>query len=372
MLPYIFCYFITIFAAYCSSRKVIRIGKIKLNYIFVLITLIVPCYFAAVRAPGVGRDMEVYSEKMFEIARSSTNLDFYIEKMAVEPLFYLLTLACAKLGNVYVYYFSIQLLTILPILALLYQEEYKENMWIGIALYMFWLYPFSLNIMRQSIAIAFVIYGYRYIKNRQLFKYLVCCLVGMGFHSTAIVGLLMYMINVLVSIEHSGHENWLRKILTKHRKINIAVIGILSIACVAFCNEIVGYLSTFNVRYEAQLRFASAFGLDYIHIFLISVFVTILLLIYQRKAKTTEFFYLIYIIIIGAVLYQIKSSYSQMYRIAMYFIGYIFIAFPYALKFAHKREKQLFIVVIMALSLFNFWYYIIESGWHSVYPFLTR
>jgi len=46
--------------------------------------------------------------------------------------------------------------------------------------------------LRQGIAMAILLVGFRYIKQRQLWKYLVCVLLATGFHYSALLGLLFY------------------------------------------------------------------------------------------------------------------------------------------------------------------------------------
>jgi hypothetical protein len=371
MIPYIICFTISVGASYFATVKKCRIGRIKLNSVFFLLSVFLPCFLASVRGPEIGKDVSVYGDKLFMLAKQYNDFFAFYEKSQVEILFSLIAFISSKLFNIQIYYFLIQLFTILPIVFLLKRNEYKKYMWLGISLYLLWMYPFTLNIMRQSIAISIVLYGYTFIKERNLKKYIICCMIAMGFHRTAILGFLIYLINVLISTDPKSDKGFIRKILRKYKQINVLVISLMSLLSVFLCSQIVTYLSTFNQRYEAQLLFSSSFGVEYINILFISVFLFILFYLYQRT-NNTELFFMTFIIAIGAVIYQIKASYSQMYRLSMYYVNYFIIAFPYGLTLFRTKKNYIFSLIVILISIASFWYYIIHSGWHSVYPFMFR
>lgn len=52
----------------------------------------------------------------------------------------------------------------------------------------------SLSILRQMTAVSVVLYGYRYIKEKKILKYLLCCYIASLYHSTAIISIFLYFI----------------------------------------------------------------------------------------------------------------------------------------------------------------------------------
>lgn len=143
------------------GEKKIRI----INYLCAILAIFIPCFFAGVRDSTIGFDMQIYGDAQFEYAGRFTSYFKYITMYVnLERLYQLVVYLCAHFANRYIYYFTLQFLTILPFYLLL-QEECKKETWIGMFIYFMWMYPFSLNIMRQSIAIAIVVWGYRYIKK---------------------------------------------------------------------------------------------------------------------------------------------------------------------------------------------------------------
>lgn len=75
-------------------------------------------------------------------------------------------------------------------------------------LYYLWLYSYSLNLMRQTIAVSLLIFGTKYILHRKYINYFIIICLAMGFHITGIIGLVpLIMYKVLVYEPNSYLES---------------------------------------------------------------------------------------------------------------------------------------------------------------------
>lgn len=63
-----------------------------------------------------------------------------------------------------------------------------ESLMVYICLY----YLPGLSTIRQEIAVAIIFFGYRYIREKKIFKYCIICVFAMCFHKTAIIALIFY------------------------------------------------------------------------------------------------------------------------------------------------------------------------------------
>lgn len=81
-------------------------------------------------------------------------------------------------------------------------RKFSVNSFVGIMIYVCMFYLISLNTMRQSLAIAIVFWGVRYILQRSLFKYVLTCVFASLFHSSAIVSILFYPLYRFVSAKY--------------------------------------------------------------------------------------------------------------------------------------------------------------------------
>lgn len=46
--------------------------------------------------------------------------------------------------------------------------------------------------IRQFLAISIIVLSYKYIEEKKMIKYLLCILIAMQFHSSAIIGVIIY------------------------------------------------------------------------------------------------------------------------------------------------------------------------------------
>lgn len=77
-------------------------------------------------------------------------------------------------------------------------RKYSDNVTLSILmLFVTRFYLYSFTQVRQYIAIAIFIYAIKYIVNKDLKRYLLCILIAIGFHKTAIIYLPIYFIGNL-------------------------------------------------------------------------------------------------------------------------------------------------------------------------------
>lgn len=349
----------------------------KINYLCAILAISIPCFFAGVRDSTIGFDMQIYGDVQFEYASHFSSYFKYITTYVdLERLYQLVVYLGAHFGNRYIYYFILQFLTIFPFYLLL-QEECKKETWIGMFIYFMWMYPFSLNIMRQSIAIAIVVWGYRYIKRRQAVKYAITILVALGFHTTAILGIIPYVINLLIVDSEGVKKSKIRSLLTHFSAINKFLIIIGSLAVVLFGSQIIIYFSEVTGRYNRfVLDIVESSGFNISNIVNLFIMAVVLLCLYQLRTgdRSKEISYLLLLIGVGAIIYQLKAVSSQMYRLSMYLSCYTIWLFPYLFSRSGlgKRKKQIYFGIFSACMIFNYWYFIIFRLWHSVYPYTSQ
>ena len=77
--------------------------------------------------------------------------------------------------------------------AILTQKE-KISITLAFALYTFLYYMYSLNIIRQALAIAIVLYSYKYILQRDFKRFLLMIIIATLFHTTALFFLPFYFL----------------------------------------------------------------------------------------------------------------------------------------------------------------------------------
>ncbi len=145
---------------------------------------------------------------------------------------------------------------------------------------MCFFFPQTLNITRQSLAVAIILLGYQYIVERKLIRYLLIVFIASGFHISALLALPLYLL------------------INKKKEINSWIAIILILGIVFFIMNpswIFTMLSSIPgfERYSFYIDYAKETNNRIIFINII-VLITIYLLknsFLKRKMKTSYLFY---------------------------------------------------------------------------------
>lgn len=116
-------------------------------------------------------------------------------KSGNEPGFSMLCDFCHLIGGTeQLMFFLIAALTLFLLYKAFMRFSPDPILSIFIFLCMGQLYINCFNAVRQTLAIAFIVYGLRYVYSRQLWMYLLCVGFAISFHFTAVIGIPLYWI----------------------------------------------------------------------------------------------------------------------------------------------------------------------------------
>jgi len=157
------------------------------NRIFWVLSLIIPLLLASFRWQ-VGTDYSTYIYLYDLFSEIETLSQFFRSVLDIEPSFIILNVLIKAIFNDYILVFAIcSLIT----LAFFYRaiEDYheKSSVMLAIVVFLFLLYPTTLNIVRQMIAVAIVFYATRYIFQRKYAKAAIWMIVALSFHYSALM-----------------------------------------------------------------------------------------------------------------------------------------------------------------------------------------
>lgn len=185
---YIVTFAATTFLLWLSGRS-----KGVLAAILAVMGLALPCLLAGLRDETVGVDILSYAKWMcldvqvmglFEFMQSASNI-------AAVGWNFFTWCAVRATGGLPGYLFCIEALCIIPVYLGLRRAS-RGNEWIGMLLWLLLEFAFTLNGMRQAAAMGFVFYAANYIFERKPGRFVLWVMVGMLFHQTAVIGLILY------------------------------------------------------------------------------------------------------------------------------------------------------------------------------------
>lgn len=131
-------------------------------------------------------------------------------------------------------------------------------------------YFYSMNGMRQFIAMSIFLYSIRFIRSRKFFPFLILNLIGMSFHSSALVYLPLYFIYNFK--------------LTPKLSIVLLALGTI------FVNSIYKFLLmiVLNTKYSFYIDSQYDTGAHGVITMMIQIFVLIFALVFYRNIKENE------------------------------------------------------------------------------------
>lgn len=234
---------------------------------FLIIACVELIILAGIRGYSVGADTSVYLSALEyykalpkdEILRAEL-----VYPYDFETGYFFLTKLCAWLGfSKTAFLFLIAVIIYIPMFVAIYKQSL--NPYLSILTYFsFSLFAYSLGIFRQMIALAIVVCGIEYVKNRNFFKYLLLVCIAMTFHSTAILSLAIYFLYPL---------KW---------NMNALVLFVISGIALFFGPYIVELMILLMPKYKGYIDGEWQSGGSYLMLIL---FVAIFVLIYVENKK---------------------------------------------------------------------------------------
>ena len=186
-LIYVIAFGISLILCRIYEKKIDK--SVKKNRVIWSVLILAPAILLASFRYGIGIDYFGYQTQVRELKGFS---HYYIR----EPINYLI-LIIAKLcfSSVNIYFFLYAVLTTAITFKAI--EYFKEKISITLSLFIYYMTYFlvAFNITRQLLAVAIILYGIRYIYEKNLKKYLICVIIATMVHKISIAMIILYFLN---------------------------------------------------------------------------------------------------------------------------------------------------------------------------------
>lgn len=339
-----------------------------ITVVFSILAITIPSILAAMRADIVGTDINNYVKPLFEYFCKNGFSTEYMQKIGIEYLYGLLTyIVTIFTDDIRVLLFVVEFLIISLIYLSAYYRKDKIPMWMFMFVFFTVFYNSTLNLVRQSIALAIVIYSFKYIENKNCVKFLFSVYIATLFHSTAFFAIILYVIY--------------NSINTDLKNLYKIIIISLCILMIFFYRDIISILidiglipTKFNSYLTKYLK--ESVDLDIIaSLFKITiiVFVYFAYKILIKREKNNEYYILL--LVIDFILLQLSAFIDYADRISYYF-GLIaqMVLIP-QLIFCVKKDRfnKIIAKLIIIIMLLCYWYirYIYYNNGET-YPYIFR
>lgn len=346
-----------------------------LRNIIVVVSLLLPSLLAGFRSINIGTDVLTYVKPLFDLALQSDNfVEFlnlpiyrtwrYLPVYTIEIGYLLLTYIVTKLfHSLIVLNFIISFIMIsLIYFGLVKMNRINSNISIPFGLLTFYLLFFngSLNLVRQYLAYSIVIFGFNFIIERKIWKYVLVVILATSFHKTAIFSIFLYIIyGIIVSN---------KKIVFDDRNKGLYIKTIFFFLLIIFLCLFIVNPTLFNSLFKifdldgymtAYLSGSYSFSKSY---FLVSIPILILILVNIKKLWKNDITCFFVILYCSYTIFTQLSSYSP-YAIRIADIFSIYSIYSLSIFSFSKNSKILSFIFkfLLVVYLLIYWYLVYYS-----------
>lgn len=340
-----------------------------------IIAILLPCILAGLRDYSVGTDTSGYGRVVFDIARSSDSLSNFFRSQSlyvvnVEPLYKLLIYSISRVtDSVFWEFFIIELIVYYFVYMGLLNECPKRFFGLAVFCFNMLFFPFTLNLMRQSIAMAIIFWGFKYVKRKEIKKYIMVVVFAAFIQLTAFVAIFIYPLFFICSGYEIGKKGFVWKFLRTHKALINSIIVIGSISVVCFAPQIISLMAGLKKSFGYQLvNMKSSFdgslaSFILMFLFLIPVMAKSLL----RNKDTLLNFYTV-VILVCIILWQLTGVSQESYRVVLYLWILIILAIPEVL-IRTRKPKLTASYFLMCTVLYHYAMFAHYSV-NNVYPYI--
>ncbi len=319
--------------------------------VFIMLTLI-----AGLRKYTIGNDTGNYVSFFNKVILYGSNI---FKTSRFEVAYVLFNFIISKISSNYtVLLFFAASITNACICQFVY--KYSKNMTFSFLLFIVCRFFFSeMNIIREFLAIAIVLYSIKYIENRKIVKYILMIIIASMFHVSALVAVVLYFLYGL-------------DLSKKNRFYLILATGL----CYVFLYDILTYVTSSLGTYTLYVQeYYNSNELANILLFLISVlvFVFVSFIKNKKEVETDKNDILLYnISFVNVLLNFLAIRISILSRVSTYFdVFSIVLIANYIAKLENKRTRALcYILVFVGFLCYCLTITYLRPNWNHINPYM--
>lgn len=221
--------------------------------------------------------------------------------------------------------------------------------WLSIFIYVtLGFFTFTFSGLRQSIAFAITFYSYKYIKNKNLFKFLICIILAISFHASAVIFIAAYP---------------LRYAVLNKRHYYFIVLGF--IMTFIFRSKIFLFMyRTYNGE-EGKIEGTNAYTMLFIMIIIL-----IISYIFGSKDKNNFNLNIYKNYMLVSIFLQIFASQSNVaMRTTYYYYLFITLLIPEVMGNQRDKRMKVLAIAVLVIALLYFFHITTGNGYLNVSPY---
>lgn len=287
------------YSKYSLDKNKINFDKISIVLMFLLLLLI-----QVVQETTGHNDVFVYKENYERFANWSFDAFFAEWQDLKDPFYYFVGFLFLKLGFTFeLFKICINIFFIFSVYKLV--SKYSNKPYISIIVFVvLGSYNFSFTGLRQALAMAILMYSYKYLIEKKPLKFFAIVLIATAFHSSAIIFLIVYFAYYL-----------------KQSIFSLAVLTIGGVVAIVNSRALVSFYLNFvdaTDLYGEYLEKEDGLSISGV-IILVSILLFALIFTYGKKwkAKDPKLTHLLLISVVFRILSVVW--FAEFFRLSMYF-----------------------------------------------------
>lgn len=344
-----------------------------------MIAILIPAILAGCRAEVIGTDVRTYVIRYYEEARySSSFIDYFgqhITSILSEPLYFLFTYIIAIFFENYHWAllgYSIVTITFMFLGMRRCNKAFGTPIYAGMLIYYLMLYNYSLNLVRQCIAVSVVFYAVTFLFTKEYKKFGLVCLVAVLFHTSAIIAfafLPMYII-----LRQDKHISLLKQ--TLQGVVFLLCLGIVIVFGSRMVQILInaGIIRSWYGEYLSGGKYATSSSTSIsLTSMLPQLSYLILLSIHyafvKSKTQKEKLFFFMNALIVFIVPYSyLIARFAS--RLGYYFIPVLDVSLV-NLSLCYKKDSKTIILLLLSIFVFALWYReIVLLGYNDTIPYI--
>lgn len=243
--------------------------------------------------------------------------------------------------------------------------KYSKFPWLSLFLFLtYGFFSFSITVVRQSIAIAILLFSYDYILKNKFIKFLGLVILATLFHSTAVFFIFSYLCNKI-------------KINSKTILIFILIVASAYALFNVLLNQMFSLFPIYE-HYDGGKYFGETRLASVLYVFISSIIFIFSYLIINTNEnkqklssnKLTQFNSEAFMIMMAIGVYVLSMKLNILDRIAIYYNIFSIVLLPNAINLLNKNMKGLLtFVTILLFFAYSTTLLILRPGWNSVFPY---
>ncbi len=357
MLFYLLLFIITTYLVQIGSSS-----KSSQQPILIFPAITILSIIAALRSIDVGTDTQTYIE-LYDSIVNDENMSVILMILDTDLFFYATCYLAQHIGGIQVVFFCYSFLTFYFLYKALVKYRKFLPVWLGFILFLFFFYNASLNIMRQILAVSFILWSSTFLFEGKKKTFLILSIISIIFHMTAIIA--SGIIFVLYKISSTPTQN---------KKLSYSLFFIALIVAFLSVNLVISYMVAINFGHSYAYTSSAQKSQIGLTDMMISLFLIASSYVGMKrkviKVVNIDFFYLSSIVCLVMFLTGIYNRFLM--RMAYYNLVFACLYLPLIIKSPKiKKFKAPYMLVVLFMGFFYWLYLFVISGSNATIPYST-